>query len=143
MRRGAAFFFLVISLVMLSCGGRDRLPGGVLSEEKMEAVMYDMMRADQFLGDFVLSQDSTLVRKDESIRLYREILALHDIDQETFRESFYYYRSRPELLRSVMDSINKKDPIAIETNQPRPVLDTTIKEIDPALNPTSEPMKLE
>lgn len=100
-----AFLFL-----LNSCESRDQ-PRGILPAEKMEAVIYDMMRADQFLGDFVLNSDSTLSREQESMNYYREILALHKIDQETFRESFYYYRARPGLLREIMDSIQKRDPL--------------------------------
>jgi hypothetical protein len=121
------YFFLFFSacLVWVSCRNNEKIPSHILPPEKMQPVMWDMIRADQFLADYVFSRDTTLSRKEESIQLYREILALHGLTQEQFRESYYYYRSRPDLLRVIMDSLSKLPALpAADTTAPRLITDT-------------------
>jgi len=92
-----------------ACKSKDRLPEHILPKEKMEAVLRDMMRADQFLTDFVFSRDTSFNKKAESVRLYRKVLAIHQVSKEEFRESFSYYRSHPGLLKAVLDSIGLQE----------------------------------
>src|SRR5688572_24002928 len=121
--RGPVFFILLI--IFISCGKKDKVPSGIIPKDKMQAVLWDMMRADQFLGDYVFNIDTTRDRKLESISLYREILALHKISQDEFRESFNYYRERPAIMRVIMDSISKTKKLpTIDTSLPRPAIDS-------------------
>jgi hypothetical protein len=86
----------------------------------MQSVVWDMMRADQFLLDFVLNKDSTKNKKDESIRMYRQVLAIHGLSHEDFQRNMDYYRSHPSLMRAVMDSISKMQ--VVEPTEKLPVL---------------------
>ena len=115
-------FLLLISL--FSCRRADSIPSDILAPEKMELVMWDMMRADQFNLDHVFSKDSTADRKAKSLELYRRIMALHEITQDEFRRSFYYYRARPELLRVVMDSLNRRSIYQLDVITPKLATDT-------------------
>jgi len=97
---------IVCSLLLLvACKKKDRKPGNVLSKEKMQAVLQDMMRADQFLTDFVFSRDTSLDKKAESIKLYNQVFAIHRVSKEEFQKSFSFYQSHPELMKALMDSI--------------------------------------
>jgi hypothetical protein len=99
-----------------------------MPRDKMEIVLWDMMRADKFLTDFIFS-DSSIDKKTESIRLYKQVLTTHNTNQEEFKRSFDYYRSRPLLLKNIMDSLTRKSsdlapseklgiPTLKETNEP-------------------------
>ena len=45
---------LFIGLVlMISCGKKDKLPAGILKPEKMQAVLWDVIKADVFTTDFI------------------------------------------------------------------------------------------
>jgi hypothetical protein len=116
--------FLLL-LFLFSCRRSDSIPSDILTPEKMESVMWDMMRADQFNLDHVFSKDSTADRKAKSLELYRQVMALHEISQDEFRKSFYYYRARPELLRVVMDSLNRRSIYQLDVITPKPADDTT------------------
>jgi hypothetical protein len=122
----------IISLsivILIACKNENRIPRGVLSKEKMQLVLWDMMRADQFLAEYVLKNDSSLNKRMESTEMYQQILAIHDISREKFSESFRFYQSHPALLKIIMDSLNKK-PTTIpktDTTQPVPIDDTIIK----------------
>ncbi|MGQ0738225.1 MAG: DUF4296 domain-containing protein [Bacteroidota bacterium] len=97
-------------MLLVACKKKDRIPGNVLSKEKMQAVLQDMMRADQFLTDFVFSRDTSLDKRTESIKLYNQVFAIHQISKEEFRKSFSFYRSHPGLMKAVMDSIGANKP---------------------------------
>ena len=97
---------LLISCVTLAaCTKKSTIPRDVLSQKKMQAVLWDMMRADQFLTDFVINKDTTANRDTESIRLYREIFAIHHISKKEFQRSFAFYNEHPAFLKPIMDSI--------------------------------------
>ena len=63
--------FLIVLLA--ACGNKNRIPSGVLQPRQMEAVLWDLMRADQFLADYVFSKDTSKKQDQESIRMYTQI----------------------------------------------------------------------
>ena len=73
----------------------------------MRQVMWDMMRADEYVSHFVM-KDSTRRKKDELEKMYDEIFRLHGITQGQFKRSFDYYTSSPELFRPIIDSLGKQ-----------------------------------
>ena len=73
----------------------------------MRQVMWDMMRADEYVSHFVM-KDSTKRKKDELEKMYDEIFRLHGITQGQFKRSFDYYTSSPELFRPIIDSLGKQ-----------------------------------
>lgn len=94
------------SLLLLSCSGSEKEPEGVLPEKKMQAIVYDMMRADQFLANFVFNRDTSLDRQKESIQLYSRIFRSHAVTRDEFQKSMDYYSARPDLLKILMDSVS-------------------------------------
>jgi len=98
---------ILISIIsFLSCSEKEQKKD-VLPEKEMREVMWDMMRADQYVAAFLL-KDSTHSKKDESIRLYDEIFQIYKITREQFKTSFNYYSSRPDLFRPIIDSLAKR-----------------------------------
>jgi hypothetical protein len=98
---------LFLAILFFSCSRQEKRLH-VLSENKMRAVMWDMIRADQYVSDFLL-KDSARKKKDESIRLYEEIFHIHKITEEQFKKSLDYYSSRPDLFRPIIDSLAKSN----------------------------------
>jgi Domain of unknown function (DUF4296) len=128
MTRALAVLSFII-IILAGCSSGERIPDDVLPPHRMEAVLWDMMRADQFLADYVFSRDTTKDKDKESIRIYSQVFRLHRIDKEEFSRSFAYYRSHPGQLQPLMDSISKMS-VAAPT---APVLpDTTRKTVLPA-----------
>lgn len=123
MKRGTG---VIIFLILLSaCGNKQQVPAGVLEPEKMESLLWDFMRADQFLLNFVNFRDTSVIYRDrERFRLYQEILDLHHLDQQTFRKSYTYYLDHPARLGVVMDSLrNREKPLP--PDMVTPVQDST------------------
>ena len=106
---------LTICLLAFLIGCKnDNAPSGVLSKDEMRSVLWDMMRADQFLADYVFSRDTTLNKKSESIKLYREVFDIHHISKEQFQKSYTYYKTHPLLLKVIMDSLSNIPDETIE-----------------------------
>ena len=87
------------------CKNKDIIPGNVLPPKKMQTILWDMMRADQFLADYVLNKDTTTDKKTESIKKYQQIFAINKITKEEFQRSFNFYTAHPALLKTIMDSV--------------------------------------
>ena len=120
------FIIIILTLLVFSgCIDKNKVPDGVLGQQQMRLVMWDLMRADEFVNDFVI-KDSTKDRKTESIKLYEKIFALHNTSQEEFRKSLTFYESRPDLLKTVTDSLRINQNKAMENpySSPKPGLDT-------------------
>jgi hypothetical protein len=104
---------LFVFSLMAGCKNKDRIPQGVLPHDKMQAVLRDMMRADQFLSDYVVSKDSALNKDSVRIEYYKQVFAIHKISKNEFGQSFAWYKNHPAHLQPVMDSIsNTKAPVA-------------------------------
>lgn len=119
-------FALVIFLV--SCGGKNKVPSGVLQKDSMQSVIKDLMRVDEFVTMFVI-KDSSKNQKLERLRRYEEVFALHKTTQAEFKKSLDYYREQPEVMKSIFDSISTREIVKVDTtkNHPKPLKpDTTL-----------------
>jgi hypothetical protein len=105
---------LIIAILFFTgCKNKKTVPDTILPQNKMQAVVWDMMRADQFLTDYVLNKDTALKKQTESIKLYQQILAINKVSKEEFERSFNYYKAHPLLLKVIMDSIANAVPEAL------------------------------
>ena len=94
-------------LIIAGCKNKNRIPAGIITQKKMQAILWDMMRADQFLGDFVLNKDSSLDKRIESIKLYEQVFSIYHISKEQFGKSFSFYKTHPALFKVIMDSLSQ------------------------------------
>lgn len=106
-----ALGIFTLSIVVFSCTVKEKVPGNILSQEKMRVVLKDMMTADQFLANFVLNKDTTKKKETESIRLYNQVFAIHEISPETFFKSFTFYKEHPGLLQPILDSLRSESEL--------------------------------
>ena len=115
MRKG----LLILAILFLSgaCRHASRIPDDVLPPDKMRVVLWDMLRADQFSSNFIQEKD-TNVKRAEVIRLYQQVFAIHHTDKETFRRSFIFYKTHPEILHGIADSLSQ---VSLAPTAPVPV----------------------
>ncbi len=95
-----------LSFFYAACHSNSREKPNILSQDKMEAVLWDMIRADLFITNYLAIKDSSVNKNAEGIRMYNRILKIHNVSENEFKQSFFYYRSRPDLLKVIMDSIS-------------------------------------
>ena len=106
--------YLLLCLFIVSCSS-DALPKDVFPPGKMESVLYDVIRADEWV-DFSILRDSTYRNFGKRSALYDSIFHIHSITKENFRKSLEYYQNRPDLLKGILDSLHRKtDPSRIDS----------------------------
>ena len=125
-------FFLFIILIILSfgCIRNNKVPKDVIPQNQMRKIMWDLMRADAYVTDFIV-KDSIRDKKAESAKLYEKIFEIHATTQETFKKSLAFYQSRPDLFKVVSDSLRvdeKKSQQYPEEKKPQ-IIDTTLKKM--------------
>jgi len=84
------------------------MPKGILSKQKMREVMWDMIRAGEYLNNFVFNKDSAIDKVAESQKWHDKIYELHKTNKAEFDKSYAYYKSHPLLMREVLDSLAKR-----------------------------------
>lgn len=118
------------SICILGCKSKNAIPNEILPPKKMQAVLWDMMRADQFLADYVLNKDTSLKKQAESIKLYQQVLELNNVTKEKFQQSFAFYKGHPNLLQAILDSIVAIPAPTLEIKKPVPVKDSLNNQTD-------------
>ena len=83
------------------------MPKGVFSQEKMGDVLYDVIRADEWV-DFSRMQDSTYLNFSKRTAIYDSIFQLHAISKREYQTSINYYQSRPDLLKEILETLKAK-----------------------------------
>ena len=109
-------FFLL--LIPLACSRKQKLPEGILAQPKMQAVMWDMLRAGEFLSGYVYYRDTISSDAAVSKKWFDKIYQIHHISSDQFRKSFDYYTAHPAMMREIMDSLSKK-PAPPVRNEPQ------------------------
>jgi hypothetical protein len=98
-------FIICCLFISTGCKDKNRIPAAIIPQKKMQAVVWDMMRADQFLTDFV-PKDTSLDKGTERMKLYSQVFAIHKISKEQYEESFSFYRRHLDLFKVLMDSLS-------------------------------------
>ena len=116
---------LLLSLLFASCAG-DKVPKEIFPPAKMQAILFDVIRADE-LVDFVALQDSAYRDFTKRSALYDSIFHIHAISKEDFRKSLQYYQGRPDLLKGILDSLHAQTESKTDTMMKKPIKPQLIK----------------
>lgn len=100
-------FISFIVVLLFSCNSKNSVPDDVLSKKEMQAVLWDMIRADE-LVNYRGYTDSTFKKIDRNIELYQKVFQIHGITKEKFQKSMQYYQQRPDVLQPVIDSLKSQ-----------------------------------
>lgn len=101
MRRALWFCILLFA----ACADKDSVPSGILPKEKMGAVLWDMIQAEQFSTTYLAKDSGKIDLKTEDLRLYDQVFRLHGITREDFRKSYRFYQDHPDITRILFDSL--------------------------------------
>ena len=110
---------ILIIFIFIGCTHSNKTPRGILSDDKMRFIIWDMLRADEYANNFLIS-DSTLDIKVEKAALYEQIFKLHSTKADVFKKSLTFYQTNPVLLKVIIDSLRIEERKAIE-NKYKPV----------------------
>lgn len=102
------FSIFLLSFLLFACSDKDKLPKGVLPVKQMREVMWDMIRAGEYLNIYVLNKDSSVDKVAVSQKWYEKVYQLHRISKTEFDKSYAYYQAHPVLMKEILDSLSKK-----------------------------------
>jgi hypothetical protein len=130
---------LIFFLFLFGCRSDEKVPKGILNQDEMRNVMWDLMRADAYVSDIIM-RDSTRKQKDESVILYEKIFAIHSITQEKFKKSLAFYEAHPDLMKPISDSLrtNEKKAQEYQNYNKSTTMDSTIKKVKLGMKPVKQ-----
>jgi hypothetical protein len=109
---------LVLSIILMSCGNKNSTPPGVLKPDKMQAVLWDIIRADAFTTLHIKTSVPGIATAEDA-KLQKQVFAIHGLSKDDFYRSYDYYKAHAGLMRTVLDSmINKANREKINIIKP-------------------------
>ena len=79
------FLFIILIISNFACIRDNKVPKDVIPQNQMRKIMWDLMRADAYVTDFIM-KDSTRDKKAESAKLYEKIFDIHSTTREIFQK---------------------------------------------------------
>lgn len=95
---------LIFAVCIFSC--RYSVPKDVLPPKKMQAVLWDVMQADE-MAEYYSAKDSTFRSLSKHVDYYQKVFSIHKISKEDFTRSLSYYENHPAALKTIIDSLQK------------------------------------
>ncbi len=109
--------------VFCACSSGTGIPSNVLPPSKMQLVIFDLLRADELVNNFML-KDTSLNRNTETKKMYQQVFLIHNITKEQFYKSYNFYQGHPDKNKILIDSLtafgNRKRYVAPPSVSKRP-----------------------
>ncbi|MDB5200282.1 MAG: hypothetical protein JWO92_2245 [Chitinophagaceae bacterium] len=96
---------LIISISVLFYSCKESTPSGIIKPQKMQEILWDVLRADAF-SQQLANHDSSKTLADESVKLTKKVFLIHNITEAQFEKSYSYYAHHPDIMRTMFDSLN-------------------------------------
>jgi len=123
------FLFIILIISNFGCVRDNKVPKDVIPQNQMRKIMWDLMRADAYVTDFIM-KDSSSDKKAESAKLYEKVFDIHFTTRETFKKSLAFYQSRPDLFKAISDSLRVDEKKSQQyPDEKKPQIDTTLRKI--------------
>ena len=119
-----SYIFLFGMFLLVSCNNNDKVPSGILKPEKMEVVLWDIIKADAFTKEYI-KIDTAKNDIAENLKLQQQIFSIHKVTKVDFYKSYDYYKANTKQFKAILDSMiahapvietkkNKKIPLMVE-----------------------------
>ena len=98
-------FIIAILFFFYSC--KETIPGNVIGPEKMQMILWDLLRADALSKELVRTDSSRALNSEEK-RFRNQVFQIHKITDEQFSKSYAFYTAHPVILKTILDSLNSQ-----------------------------------
>jgi hypothetical protein len=71
----------------------------------MQQILWDVLRADA-LSQQLIKGDSAKLLAEENVKLTKDVFLIHKVTEEQFQKSYDYYTHHPDIMSSMLDSLN-------------------------------------
>lgn len=96
-------FYISSMLIFLACSGP--VPKEILTPDKMQKTVYEIMQVDEYINTFVAKDSSVNLKSKRSI-FYEQVFKFNNTTRNEFYISLKYYEQHPEIQKILFDSIN-------------------------------------
>lgn len=96
-------FLFSLLLLLIACSSGP-VPKEVLQPQKLQKVVNDLIKVDEFLNSFVY-KDSTINIKNKRSSLYEQVFKVNNTTRREFYSSYKYYQQHPDLQKKIFDSL--------------------------------------
>jgi hypothetical protein len=96
---------LCLILFLFACTDNNKVPKDILPQDKMQKLMWDMVRADRFANQFIIPKADSLKKDSAVFAFYNQVFQLNGITDQEFLKSYKFYLGRPDLMKIMFDSI--------------------------------------
>lgn len=96
---------LLFVLVTIHSCGNDRPPSDVLKPDKMQAVLWDVIKADAFTTEFITKDSTKKNAAEENLKLQQQVFAIHHTTKDIFYKSYDYYKTNTPVFKVMLDSM--------------------------------------
>ena len=108
-----SLLYITMIFALLACSKKKKLPEDIIAQPKMQAIVWDLLRAGEFLNGYVLFRDTNVKAAEVSEKWFDKVYAIHQVTREQFNKSYEYYRTHPPVMRELLDSLAKKPAPAV------------------------------
>lgn len=108
-------YLLILSCLLLSCSNyKEKPPQNIINQTAFEAALLDIHLAE---ANFEINKNNSLKNaKNELTRAYFEIFKKHEISEDDFKRTLFYYSKNPIKLEraytNVLDVLIRGDSIS-------------------------------
>ncbi len=102
MRKHVAISLMII-FAFLGCEKKPT-ENDIIALNDMKVILWDMSNADAFFNQISLT-DSVHKTRAMTIQLYEQVFLSHNITKKQFYNSYQYYETKPDKLKTLMDSV--------------------------------------
>lgn len=128
-------YFILIVISITGCTQKSKIPRGILSQEKMRYIMWDMIRADEYANNFLIKNGSLDINSEKA-SLYEQIFKLHSTKADIFKKSLTFYQAKPNLLKVIIDSLRSEERRVLqEQYKPNPITTDSTAPVKPGSKP--------
>lgn len=97
----------IVLISVLSACANDSVPEGILEPNKMQMLVYDLLKVDEYINNYVV-KDTSVDKKMKRSILYEQVFKLHNTNRKEFYTSYRYYQQNPNIQKTLFDSLLAK-----------------------------------
>lgn len=99
----------MIIVILAGCVNNDKIPPGIIEKPRMEKILWDMLEADRFVANFIMTKDGdSATKKLQAAETYEQVFRLNKISRDEFLKSYKFYLGRPDITKVMFDSISAR-----------------------------------
>ena len=99
----------LIILIIAGCVNNTKIPPDIIDKPKMEKILWDMVQADRFVANYIMTKEGdSATKKLQATETYEQVFRLNKISRDEFLKSYKFYLARPDITKVMFDSISAR-----------------------------------